>query len=242
MRQIGVNQFVGDHPAIIESLQEIHIEIDKHKQHEQDKFNKLTPVGKFFNLLNKIIKRPLKFGQNNNECELYQYKEYTFMELEPVKELTGVPSCSEFMVDLNIIYTIDSQRSNGFGRQAMDILTKTCEKSGAVLVLFCNPFGIGKYGQPYAIVEPKEFVQNWYDDDYETVYLPKYEADITKFFYRQRGMVNLCLYDDWVYDRDKEDDLPVDRQFAYLPENLEGKYKDQLEDRLNIELCKYCNR
>ena len=242
MRQIGVNQYVGDHPAIIESLLEIHLEIDKQKQHEIEKFNKLNPVGKFFNLLNKNVSRPYKYGQNNDSCEMYQHNEFTFMELEPVGELTGVPSCNEFMISLNSIYTIDTHRLEGRGRQAMDILTDTCEKSGAVLILFCNPFGIGQYGKQFAITTPQEFIQRWYDDRWDAVYAPKHEGDLTKFFYKQSGLVNCCLYDEWIYEREKEHDLPVDRQFAYLPENLEGKYKDQLEERLNTELCKYCNR
>ena len=242
MRQIGVNQFVGDHPAIIESLQEIHVEIEKQKEHDKNKFGRLNPSQKFFHILNNTINRPLKFGQNDKDCELYQYKEYTFMELEKVQEWTGVPDCKDFVVLLNIIYVCDGHRMNGYGGQAMKLLQDTCNKSGAVLILFCNPFGIGQYGKPYAITNPKDFTRYWFDDNYDTTYYPKSDAKLTQFFYKQNGLINMCLYDEWIYDRDKEDDLPIEQQFAYLPDNLLPKYREQLSDRLNIELCKWCNR
>ena len=55
MRQIGVNQFAGDHPAIIEAMNEIGNEIAKAKIYRQELFDKKTPAEKFLHLLNEKV-------------------------------------------------------------------------------------------------------------------------------------------------------------------------------------------
>jgi hypothetical protein len=52
----------------------------------------------------------------------------------------------------------------------------------------------------------------------------------------------MCIYDSQVYKRPKEDDLPFDSQFVYLPSSMDAEWRSQIEHRLNRDLCEFCSR
>ena len=81
-----------------------------------------------------------------------------------------------------------------------------------------------------------------FDDKWDVLYHRDSQHELTKVFYHSSGFVNMCLYDEWVYRRDKGEDLPFEQQFAYLPASLRPEYRKQIEWRLNKEGCEYCNR
>jgi len=91
----------------------------------------------------------------------------------------------------------------------------------------------------------ESFEQLWnvvFDDKWDVLYHRDTQYELTKFFYRRSGFVNMCLYDEWVYQRDKSEDLPFEQQFVYIPASLKPEYRQQLEMRLKNDGCEFCNR
>jgi len=80
------------------------------------------------------------------------------------------------------------------------------------------------------------------EEEWPVIYLPEWDIDCLRFFYGTCGFQNMCLYDSWVFSRPREEDLPFDRQFAYLPQSIARPFRHQIESRLNPHLCKFCNR
>lgn len=52
----------------------------------------------------------------------------------------------------------------------------------------------------------------------------------------------MFLDDSWFFSRPKEQDVPFDRQYAYLPKSMDPSLRRRIENRLNPDLCKSCNR
>jgi hypothetical protein len=52
----------------------------------------------------------------------------------------------------------------------------------------------------------------------------------------------MCLYDESVYGRPKDEDLSFESQFVYLPDSMDAAWRRQIEYRLNRDLCEFCNR
>jgi hypothetical protein len=123
------------------------------------------------------------------------------------------------------------------------MLTEIAEESGCVNDLLCNPFVWScDGGNNYAM---ESFEQLWdvvFDESWDVLYHRDLQKEMTRFFYHRSGFVNMCLYDKWVYERDKNDDLPFEQQFAYIPSTLNGEYRQQLDDRVRIGACDFCNR
>ena len=88
----------------------------------------------------------------------------------------------------------------------------------------------------------QELVQAALEQVWPVIYQPDWDAECLRFFYQSSGLQNLCLYGPWVYGRPKEDDLPFDRHFAYLPSSMDPQWMSQIENRLNPDLCPFCNR
>lgn len=237
MRQIGVNQWTGEHPAIIESMLEVEHEIKKHTDYAQEKFNRLNPVDKLFSLLNKNLYRPFKTGQT--EQEIYFPNKNTWMEISRIEKLDEVPDAHKFIIKLDILYVIDLYRGEGLGRQALNLLKNYATEAGCVVILYCRPFGVTNSDRPMAFTTMKEYISCWFDEGWEVIYEPECEAEVTKFFYSDSGLVNICLFDSGDKDIAPEDRLPVDRHFAFIPETVADEYREQLSERLNYKLSKW---
>ena len=239
MRQIGVNQYAGEHPAIIESMLEVEIEIKKHTDYAREKFNRLDPVHRLITLLNKNIYRPFKTGQLYKQ-EVYFPNEYTWLELSKLDKFDGVPDASKFIMKLDVLYVIDLYRGKGYGRHALKILKEHAIEAGCMIILYCNPFGVTNCDRPMAFTSMKDYIAKWFDDTWQPIYEPDCEADVTKFFYSESGLTNMCLFENDDLELPEEDRLPVDRHFGFIPDTLKQQYREQIQDRLNIDLCEYC--
>ena len=242
MRQIGPNIFVGDDPYICTMAAEISSEQKRRESDRDRKFQQLSPADKFLFLLSKRTTKPRRFGVLVDHS-YFRFGADTLISVLKSGKLSGVPDSNSFMCHLESIYVVDGARGSGVGRSCMGMLTEIAEESGCALDLFCNPFVWSCDGRvPYAV---ESFDQLWsivFDEKWDVLYHTDYQKELTKFFYSQSGFTNICLYDEWVYQRDKSEDLPFDQQFVYLPSTLRAEYRQQLNSRLKNRECEYCNR
>lgn len=238
MRQIGPNLFVGDDPYFCLQAAEI---VQEGRRRELDRLRE-PPSDKFLGLLNQRTTKPKRYGFLVDHS-YFRFGEHTLISVLKTKGLSGVPDCEKFMCHLENIYVVDVARGQGHGKACIDMLTDIAEETGCVLDLFCNPFVWScDGGNKYAI---ESFEQLWevvFDERWDVLYHRDMQSELTKFFYARSGFINLCLYDEWVYKRDKSEDLPFEQQFAYLPSTLISAYKNQLLNRLSREGCEFCNR
>jgi GNAT superfamily N-acetyltransferase len=242
VRQIGPNIFVGDDPYVCFHAAEICEEGQRRSLYKDAKARCQSPSDRFLSLLNERTIKPKRFGFLVDHS-YFRFGDDTLICVSKLDGLSGVPDCQAFMVQLKSIYVLDVARGAGNGTRCMDMLTELAEESGCVVALFCNPFvwSCDKINH-YAI---ETFEQLWdvvFDDKWDVLYHRDSQHELTKFFYRRSGFANICLYDDWVYRREKIDDLPFEQQFGYLPSTLKAEYRKQLEMRLKKEGCEFCNR
>ncbi len=242
MKQIGPNTFIGADPYLCMMAAELVIESNRREADRERKFRQLSPADKFLYLLNKRTQKPKRMGVSVDHT-YFRFGQNTLISLFKTDKLSGVPDCNRFMCHVESIYIVDSARGLGLGRECVDMLTGIAEETGCVLELFCNPFVWSYDGiSAYAF---ESFDQLWgvvCDEKWEILYHRDYQKELTKFFYQQAGFTNMCLYDEWVYARDKEEDLPFDQQFAYVPKTLSSEYRQQISRRLNYGECEFCNR
>jgi GNAT superfamily N-acetyltransferase len=242
VKQLGPNIFVGDDPYTC--LLAAQIENENKRRVIQDEFNQklMAPADKFLSLLNGRTTKPKRFGFMVDHSYV-RFGEHVLISIAKTSRLTGVPDCNKFMCHLESIYVVDAARGQGIGTSCMDMITEIAEESGCVVDLFCNPFVWSRDGEnKYAI---ESFEQLWgivFDEKWDVLYHKDLQKELTKFFYTRSGFVNMCLYDEWVYQRDKDEDLPFEQQFAFLPSTLKPAYRQQLEIRLKSEGCGFCNR
>jgi len=242
VKQIGPNIFVGDDPYTCLLAAEIANEGRRRRLQAEVNAKLLSPADRFLALLNERTTKPKRFGFLADHS-YFRFGEHTLISVLKTKKLSGVPDCDQFMCHLESIYVVDAERGKGLGTACMDMITDIAEESGCVVDLFCNPYVWSRDGaNKYAI---ESFEQLWgivFDEKWDILYHKDSQKELTKFFYMRSGFMNMCLYDEWVYQRDKEEDLPFEQQFAFLPSTLRPEYKRQLESRLNREGCEFCNR
>jgi len=242
VKQIGPNKFVGDDPYICMMAAEISLESSRRAAERDRKFKMLTPADKFLYLLSKRTTKPRRFGFLVDHS-YFRFGSDTLISVLKTEKLSGVPDCNKFMCHLESIYVVDVARGSGVGSSCIATLTEIAEESGCALDLFCNPFVWSCDGRSAYALE--SFDDLWgvvFDERWDVLYHTDYQKELTKFFYSQAGFTNICLYDEWVYQRDKSEDLPFEQQFIYLPTNMKAEYRQQLEARLNKGVCEYCNR
>lgn len=242
MRQIGPSLFVGDDPYICFQAAEIAEESRRRNLVEETKAKTELPSDRFFRLLNKRTTKPKRYGFLVDH-PYFRFGDDTLISVHKSVELSGVPDCKKFMVHLESIYVVDVAQGSGSGTHCMDMLTEIAEQAGCVVFLFCKPFVWSCDGRNHYAME--SFEQLWnvvYDEKWDVLYHRESQHELTAFFYRRSGFVNMCLYDKWVYRRDKSEDLPFEQQFAFLPSTLKPEYRQQLEKRLKIYGCEFCDR
>jgi GNAT superfamily N-acetyltransferase len=242
VKQVGPNKFVGDDPYFCQIAAEIAYESQRRRFNECLITKTLSPVDRFFSLLKERTKRPKRYGFLVGH-NYFRFGEHTLISVQKTKNLSGVPDCNMFMCQLESIYVVDVARGQGCGTECIKMLSEIAEESGCVIELFCNPFGWSCDGKNMYAME--SFEQLWnvvFDEKWDVVYDRDFQKELTKFFYERSGFVNICLYDQWVYERDKSEDLPFEQQFAYLPFSLKPEYRKQLDGRLKKEACEFCNR
>lgn len=242
MKQVGPNLFVGDDPYLCLQAAQIQ-QVRRRRGLDSEPTEPVqSPSQRFMSLLKETTTKPRRFGFLTDHS-YFRFGDSTLISVTKTEGLTGVPDCKQFMVHLESIYVIDVARGQGCGTSCMKMLTQIAEESGCVIDLYCNPFVWSCDGRCQYAVET--FEQLWgvvFDDKWQVLHHKDSQSDLTKFFYLRSGFVNMCLYDKWVYGRDRSEDLPFEQQFAYLPSSLKPEYRQQLENRLKMEGCEFCNR
>ena len=242
MKQIGPSLFVGDDPYICLQAAEIAEEGRRRNLDREIREKCQPPSDRFLYLLNERATKPKRYGFLVDH-PYFRFGDDTLLSVHRTGRLTGVPDCKKFMVHLESIYVVDVARGSGSGTRCMDMLTDIAEQAGCVVYLFCNPFVWSCDGRNHYAME--SFEQLWnvvFDEKWDVLYHRDSQYELTKFFYARSGFVNMCLYDEWVYKRDKSEDLPFEQQFAFLPSTLQPEFRQQLEMRLKNDGCEFCNR
>jgi GNAT superfamily N-acetyltransferase len=242
MRQIGPSLFVGGDPYVCFLAAEIEEESRRRNLDRRIETNRQPPSDRFLSLLKERTTKPKRYGFIVDHS-YYRFGDDTLISIYKPNGLAGVPDCKKFMVHLESVYVVDVARGSGSGTRCMDMLTEIAEQAGCVVFLFCKPFVWSCDGRNHYAME--SFEQLWnvvFDDKWDVLYHRDSQHELTKVFYQRSGFVNMCLYDEWVYQRDKSEDLPFEQQFVYLPSTLRPEYRNQLEMRLKREGCEFCNR
>ena len=242
MKQVGPNTFIGDDPYWCSLAAELSNEA-RYRAIQRERDERLSsPSDKFFRLLSKQTTKPKRYGHLVDH-PYFRYGDHTLISVCRRQRLSGVPDAKQFMVHLESLYVIDVSRGNGSGSSCMRMLMDIAEEAGCVIDLFCNPFSWSRDGlNAYAM---ESFDQLWhilFDEEWDILYHNDSQSELTKFFYQTNGMVNMCLYDEWVYGRDKKEDLPFEQQFVFLPSTLSSEFRQQLDERLKKDGCEMCNR
>ncbi len=242
MRQIGPNMFVGDDPYLCLLAAEFSQESERRRCLGKSGTTKPSPSDVFLTLLGERTTKPRRHGFMVNH-DYFKFGEDTLIGIYKLGRLSGVADCGKFMCILGSIYVLDASRGKGSGTNCMNMLTEIAEKAGCVIGLFCRPYVLSCDGRNNYAME--SFDQLWdavSDPAWDVLYHRDSQKELTKAFYHRAGFVNMCLYDELVYKRDKSEDLPFDQQFAYLPSTLKVEYRRQLSERLKNGACEFCSR
>jgi len=236
-----VNQWAGADPWMGEIVHDLEQQAARARKAKQDRWKLMAPSAKFFQLANERFTAPKLYGiapvQN-----YWQIGESTLAEINPAS-LHGAADSRKFLVHLQSLYVVDAHRGQGEGKRALEQIKQLAEECGCGVTLFAKSFAVSRDGErPNAVQTMQELVQAVLEEVWPIVYQPNWDIECLRFFYQSSGLQNLCLYGPWVYGRPKEDDLPFDRQFAYLPRSMDPQWLSQIENRLNPDLCPFCKR
>ena len=238
MKRIGISQWCGIDDFLFDPLSDLDRKITQSKKAEQERISRMPPSERFLMLLKQRFKNPRLYEIIPAE-DFYQIGDFTMVEIVKM-DLDDVKDAGQFMIFLQSLYVVDAARGNGEGKRAIEQIKQISEESGCCVALFAKSFALSKEGylpnafQTFEELKNASLVEKW-----PVIYL--HELDC-RFFYEGCGFQNICLYESWVYKRPKEQDLPFDSQFVYLPSSLDKECRRQLENRLNRDLCEFCNR
>jgi len=237
MKQIGVNQYVGEHPGIIEGCLDYLAICEGTRKKQEEAFKRKTPVQRFFHLADDELIKPLWHGVSTQH-DFWRIGDNTLVELCENKYLPDVQESSKFIVHLHTLHVVDTARGNGVGLASMKKLMDIAERAGCIITLCARSFGVAPAGEelPYAVQSFEEMWERTSVDMWETVELPHFESDAVKFFYQRCGFQRIC----GCTEEDEPDD-PRSNYFAYVPDSVEPEHKARVSQRLNIELCEFCS-
>ena len=241
MKRIGTNQWAGPDAWMAEAAHELHQEAQRAQRRAADRWETRTPSERFFELAGQRFVVPQLFGVAPVKWH-YQIGDWTLAEIRHVA-LHDATDSSSYMVHLQSLYVVDAVRGKGEGKRAVEALKQLAEDCGCAVTLFAKSFAFSKDEDlPNAVETFDELVHASLEEMWPVVYQPEWDIDCLRFFYESCGLTNICLYGPWVYQRPKEEDLPFDRHFIYMPQSMDAGHRSQLANRLNPGICEYCNR
>jgi GNAT superfamily N-acetyltransferase len=241
MKCIGVNQWTGVDPATAEMIAELG-QWAKHSQKaEQERLSRMPPSERFLRLASERFQRPKIFGIAPIEG-YWRIGDWALAEIRKIS-LDDAKDSGRFLIHLQSLYVVDAARGSGEGKRAIEQIKEIADECGCGVTLFAKSFAFSREGHiPNALQTFEELRQAALEEKWPVLYLPEWDIECLRFFYEGCGFQNMCLYDSWVYQRPKEEDLPFDSQFVYLPNSLNPAWRSQIEHRLNRDICKFCNR
>lgn len=241
MKCIGVRQWAGVDPVMAEALGEFGRWTAQARRAEQDRLSRMTPSERFLSLANERFEKPRLFGIAPMGG-YWRIGEWALAEIRKIS-LNDAMDSGRFLIHLQSLYVVDLARGKGEGKRSIERIKQIADECGCGVTLFVKSFAFSRDGYlPYALQTFEELRKAALEEGWPVIYLPEWDSDCLRFFYESCGFQNMCLYDSWVYDRPKEEDLPFDRQFVYLPSSMDPVWRSQIEHRLNRDLCEFCNR
>ena len=238
MKRIGTYQWCGIDDFLADELNDLDRKITQSKKAEQERISRMAPSERFLMLAKQRFQKPKLYGIIPAD-DFFQIGDFTMIEIVKM-DLDDVKDAGQFMIFLQSLYVVDAARGNGEGKRAIEQIKQISEESGCCVALFAKSFALSKEGYlPNAFQTFEELKKASLEEKWPVIYL--HELDC-RFFYEGCGFQNICLYESWVYKRPKEQDLPFDSQFVYLPSSLDKDCRRQLENRLNRTLSDFCNR
>jgi hypothetical protein len=241
MRCIGVNQWVGVDPFDMPFIVELDALAAKTERAEGESRSRNSPSERFVASVGERFQKPKILGivpvkgyWKIGESTLAEFTDFS---------LSDVRDARRFLVQLQSLYVVDTARGQGEGAQAITQIKAIADETGCGVALFASAFAFSKDGiLPNAMQSFEELWKAAMEEKWPIIYLPEWEGGDPRLFYERCGFQNMCLYDSWVYQRPKEEDLPFERQFVYLPPSMNPTWRSQIEHRLNRDLCAFCNR
>lgn len=241
MKSIGVNQWAGADPWLADIVSNLQRQAARAKKADEDRWSRMVPSEKFFRLAEDRFQNPRLFGIAPAKG-FWQIGDWTLAEINPIS-LEDAADSRSFLVHLQSLYVVDMARGRGEGKRSIEQIKKIADECGCGVTLFARSFAFSRDGLlPHAVQTFDELKKAALEEEWPVVYLPEWDVECLRFFYEWCGFRNMCLYDAWVYSRPKEQDLPFDRQFVYLPASMDAAWRRQIEHRLNPNLCEFCNR
>ena len=237
MKRIGTYQWCGIDDFLADELNDLDRKITQSKKAEQERISRMAPSERFLMLAKQRFQKPKLYGIIPAD-DFFQI-DFTMIEIVKM-DLDDVKDAGQFMIFLQSLYVVDAARGNGEGKRAIEQIKQISEESGCCVALFARSFALSKEGYlPNAFLTFDELKKASLEEKWPVIYL--HELDC-RFFYEGCGFQNICLYESWVYKRPKEQDLPFDSQFVYLPSTMDRECRGQLDNRLNRNMCEFCNR
>ena len=238
MKRIGTYQWCGIDDFLFDPLSDLDRKITQSRKVEQERISRMPPSERFLMLAKQRFQKPRLYGIIPAD-DFFQIGDFTMTEIVKM-DLDDVKDAGQFMIFLQSLYVVDAARGNGEGKRAIEQIKQISEETGCVVALFAKSFAFSRDGYlPNAFQTFEELKKYSLEEKWPVIYLPELDC---RFFYEGCGFQNMCLYDAWIYKRSKEQDLPFDSQFAYVPSTLNKECRGQLENRLNRTLSDFCNR
>lgn len=242
MRQIGINQYVGADPYVIDCYRAAKKEIEESRRAKAEDLKELKPIDRFFRIANDEIRRPA--GYHPNFYTYYRVQENALCEIVRIQQqdFPDMKDCQEFIVQLKSIYVVDAFRSTGVATRTFEQIKDVCERTGCVLILWASAFGLSKDREYRNGFET--FEDLWtaaFVEQYDVVYLHDWITEVAECFYQKVGLRNICLNSPNINPEEKEKTNWTNGHFAYIPDSLDPKYYERLVERLNPELSKFCS-
>lgn len=241
MRCIGVDQWAGVDPITAEWMKNFSRWEAQARRDRRDQLCRMMPSERFFRQANERFEKVKMFGIAPVDG-YWRIGEWALAELRTIS-LDDAKDSSSFLVHLQSLYIVDTARGRGEGKWSLDQIKMLADECGCGVTLFAKSFAFSRDGHlPHAIQTFDELRKAALEEEWPVIYLPEWNIDGLRFFYEGSGFQNMCLYDSLILNRPKEEDLPFDSQFVYLPGSIDPELRRQIEHRLNRDLCKFCNR
>lgn len=241
MKCIGVNQWAGVGPDIGGILNDLEKQAEQARRLEKDRWDRMMPSTKFLKLADDRFETPRLYGIAPVKG-FWQVGKWTLAEVCTIY-LDDIPDSRHFLIHLQSLYVVDSVRGMGEGKRSVEALKRVADECGCGVTLFAKSFAFSRDGSlPYAMQSLEDLRRASLEEQWPVIYLPDWDVECLRFFYEGCGFRNMCIYDSQVFNRPKEDDLPFDSQFVYLPSSMDAEWRSQIEHRLNRDLCEFCSR